>query len=138
MATALAAMLVAGALAACGAPSGTDEGAAEPSPNQGIAAGTVEVKTDRAAGVLTLRNTTVSEVGYMVLEKEMMTVALMPPCGNSCPILIQGASVTVPYASISGYTPQAREGRVLWWSMKRNADGTRTTQGGVNVVTFTL
>jgi hypothetical protein len=134
----LTAALIAATLTACGAPSGTNDGTAEPSPNQGIVAGTVEVKADRAASILTLRNTTASEVGYMVLEKDMMTVALMPPCGNSCPILVQGASVTVPYANISGFTPQAKEGRVLWWSYKRNADGTRTTQGGVNVVSFTL
>jgi hypothetical protein len=134
----LSVLLMAGTMTACGAPSGTDDGTAEPAPNQGIVAGALEVKVDRTARVLTLRNTTASEVGYMVLEKDMMTIALMPPCGNSCPILVQGASATVPYASIGGYTPQAKEGRVLWWSYKRNADGTRTTQGGVNTVSITL
>lgn len=134
----LAVLLMAGTVTACSAPSGTDEGTAEPAPNQGIVAGALEVKVDRAARVLTLRNTTAFEVGYMVLEKDMMTIALMPPCGNSCPILVQGASVPVPYTSIGGYTPQAKEGRVLWWSYKRNADGTRTTQGGVNTVNITL
>lgn len=134
----LSVLLMAGTVTACGAPSGTDDDTAEPAPNQGIVAGALEVKVDRTARVLTLRNTTASEVGYMVLEKDMMTIALMPPCGNSCPILVQGASVTVAYASIGGYTPQAKEGRVLWWSYKRNADGTRTTQGGVNTVNITL
>ena len=134
----LSVLLMAGTVTACGAPSGTDDDTAEPAPNQGIVAGALEVKVDRTARVLTLRNTTASEVGYMVLEKDMMTIALMPPCGNSCPILVQGATVTVAYASIGGYTPQAKEGRVLWWSYKRNADGTRTTQGGVNTVNITL
>ena len=134
----LSVLLMAGTVTACGAPSGTDDDTAEPAPNQGIVAGALEVKVDRTARVLTLRNTTASEVGYMVIEKDMMTIALMPPCGNSCPILVQGASVTVAYASIGGYTPQAKEGRVLWWSYKRNADGTRTTQGGVNTVNITL
>jgi hypothetical protein len=101
-------------------------------------AGTVEVKADRAASILTLRNTTASEVGYMVLEKDMMTVALMPPCGTSCPIIQPGASASVKYSNIGGYTPQAKEGRVLWWTYKRNTDGTRTTQGGVNTINITL
>lgn len=138
--TVLASALFACGAAACsGAPSGAEDAANRaPSPNQGIIAGTLEVKVDRSAKSLTLRNTTEFEVGYMVIEKDMMTIALMPPCGNSCPILSQGASTTVNYTAIAGYTPQAREGRVLWWTYKRNADGTRTTQGGVNTINITL
>jgi hypothetical protein len=51
---------------------------------------------------------------------------------------VQGASTTVKYSEIGGYTPQAREGRVLWWTYKRNADGSRSTQGGVNTINITL
>ncbi len=137
--TVLASALIACSLTACGSPSAADGDASQvPSPNQGIVAGTLEARADRAAQTLTLRNTTEFEVGYMVIEKDMMTVALMPPCGNSCPIIVQGASATVKYASIAGYTPQAKEARVLWWTYKRNADGTRTTQGGVNTISITL
>jgi len=134
----LASALIACSLTACGSPSGADDADQESSPNQGIVAGTLEARADRATQTLSLRNTTAFEVGYMVIEKDMMTVALMPPCGNSCPIVVQGASVTVAYNSIAGYTAQAKEARVLWWTYKRNADGTRTTQGGVNSVTVTL
>ena len=126
------------ALSACSAPSGADDSAIAPSPNQGIVAGTLEARADRAAQTLTLRNTTEFEVGFMVIEKDMMTIALMPPCGNSCPILVQGATTTVKYRDIGGYTPVAKEARVLWWTYKRNADGSRTTQGGVNTISITL
>jgi len=137
--TVLASALVACTLTACSAPSGAEDDSTRiPAPNRGIVAGTLEARVDRASQTLSLRNTTEFEVGYMVIEKDMMTVALMPPCGNSCPILVQGASVTVKYSNIGGYTPQAKEGRVLWWTYKRNTDGTRTTQGGVNTINITL
>jgi hypothetical protein len=44
----------------------------------------------------------------------------------------------VKYSAINGYTPQAKEARVLWWTYKRNADGSRTAQGGVNTTNITL
>jgi len=135
----LASALVAGTLSACGSPSGAnDDTAPVPSPSQGIVAGTLEARVDRAAQTISLRNATGSDVGYMIIEKDMMTVALMPPCGTSCPIIQPGTSASVKYSSISGYTPQAKEARVLWWTYTRHADGTRTTQGGVNTVSITL
>ncbi len=137
--TVLASALLACTLTACGSPSGADDDSTRvPAPKQGIGAGTLEARVDRATQTLSLRNSTEFEVGYMVIEKDMATIALMPPCGNSCPILVQGASVTVKYSNIGGYTPQSKEGRVLWWTYKRNADGTRTTQGGVNTINITL
>lgn len=136
--TVLASALVACTLTACSnAPSATEDSTA-PSPNQGIVAGTLEAKSDRSAQTITLRNTTEFEVGYMVVEKDMAIIALMPPCGSTCPILVQGASASIKYTSIGGYTPQAKDARVLWWTYKRNADGTRTTQGGVNTINITL
>jgi hypothetical protein len=137
--TLVASVLLAGTMGACSSPSGADDDSTRvPSPNQGIVAGTLEARVDRTAQTLSLRNTTEFEVGYMVIEQTLMTVALMPPCGNSCPILVQGASATVKYSNIGGYTPQAKEARVLWWTYKRNADGTRSTQGGVNTINITL
>lgn len=135
----LASALIAGTLIACGSPSGAnDDTVPVPSPSQGIVAGTLEARVDRAAQTISLRNTTGFDVGYMIIEKDMMTVALMPPCGTSCPIIQPGASATVKYSSIGGYTPQAKDARVLWWTYTRHADGTRTTQGGVNTVSITL
>jgi hypothetical protein len=137
--TVLISSLLASALAGCAnAPSGADDASPTPSPNQGIVAGALETKVDRSAQSLTLRNTTEFDVGYMVVEKDMMTVALFPPCGTSCPIVVPGATATVPYANIGGYTPQAKEARVMWWTYRRNADGSRTAQGSVNTITITL
>ena len=136
--TVFASALLACSVSACiGWPTGNDSGSS-PSPDEGIAAGTLEVNVDRVGKSLTLRNTTEFEVGYMVIEKDMLVVALFPPCGQQCPILVQGARVTVPFTDIAGYTPQAREARVLWWTYRRNADGTRTAQGAVRTTNIML
>lgn len=138
--TVLASTLLACSLVACSStPSGAeDDSTTTPAPIQGIIAGTLEAKVDRAAKTLSLRNTTEFEVGYLVVEKETMTVALFPPCSNTCPLLVQGATATVPYNSITGYSAQAKEARVMWWTLRRNADGSRTPQGGVNTISITL
>lgn len=134
--TVLLSAIAASTLVGCAnTPSGADEAT---TPGQGIVAGTLEAKVDRVAQTITLRNTTEFEVGYMVVEKDMVTITLFPPCGTNCPIAVQGATATVKYADIGGYTPQAREARVMWWTYRRNADGSRTAQGGVNTVNVTL
>lgn len=137
--TVLASALFACGAAACGgAPSGTDDPDRSPAPNQGIVAGTLEVKVDRGTKSLALRNTTEFEVGYLVVEKNMAIVAMFPPCGAQCPVLVQGAAASVPYSAIGGYSAQAKEALVLWWTYRRNADGTRTAQGAVNTINVTL
>jgi hypothetical protein len=140
----LAPTVLASALFACGvsacssAPSAAEDTDRAPSPNQGIIAGTLEVKIDRAAKSLTLRNTTEFEASFIVVEKDMMTIALFPPCGQQCPILAQGATTTVPYTSVAGYSAQAKEARVMWWTYRRNADGSRSAQGAVNTINVVL
>jgi hypothetical protein len=99
-------------------------------------AGTLEATA--AKPVLTLRNTTEFVVGYMVVEKNMATVALFPPCGNNCPTIRQGESVAVSYSSIAGYTPAAREAIVMWWTYARRADGSLAPQGAVNTINVRL
>ena len=61
--------------------------------NSGIVAGTLEVKAARPT--LTLRNTTEFVVGYMVVDKDQMVIAMFPPCGANCLQLRQGESVVV-------------------------------------------
>lgn len=82
--------------------------------------------------------TTAADVGYLVVERDMITVALFPPCGQRCPVLAPGASVTVPYTAIAAYSPEVREARVFWWSYRRNADGTRSAQGAMQTTSITL
>lgn len=107
-----------------------------PTNNQGIVAGTLEATAQRPT--LTLRNTTEHVVGYMVLEKNMMVVALFPPCGPQCPQLAQGQQVAIPYSAINGYTSAATEVMVMWWSYTRAADGTLQPTGGVQSKTVRL
>lgn len=107
-----------------------------PAPNQGIVAGTLEVSAARPN--LVLRNTTEFVVGYMVVDKDQMVIALYPPCNASCPLLVQGASVSVPYSAISGHTAASREAVVMWWKYVRRADGTLTPDGGMQSVNVRL
>jgi hypothetical protein len=133
---ALAAALL---LAACGSdsePLATGPETTTPGGNQGIVAGTLEVSAARP--VLTLRNTTEFVVGYMVVEKNMATVALFPPCGDNCPTIRQGESVAVNYSSIAGYTASAREAIVMWWTYAPRADGRLVPQGAVRTVNVQL
>lgn len=97
--------------------------------NNGIVAGTLEATAARPT--LTLRNTTEQVVGYMVVDKDQMVVALYPPCGANCPKLVQGASIAVPYAQISGYTNASTEATVMWWTYTRAADGSLQASGAV-------
>ncbi len=123
------------ALIACG----KDEAIADPdpsSPNQGIVAGTLNVSAARPN--LTLRNTTESVVGYIVVDKDMAVVAVFPPCVSQCATLVQGASITVPYTNISGYKSTSTEAIVMWWTYTRAADGTLQATGGVQSTKVTL
>ncbi len=129
MRTLLRSATVAVLLLATAACSNEEQIADSTAPNQGIVAGTLQVTAANSA--LTLRNTTEFIVGYMVVDKDQMVIALFPPCGSQCPTLVQGASATVSYASISGYTSKSTEAIVMWWTYARAADGSLQAQGGV-------
>lgn len=105
-------------------------------PRNGIVAGTLEVTAKRPN--LTLRNSSEFIVGYVIVDSEMATIALFPPCGNSCPTLVQGASLVVPYSAIGGYSAASKKANVLWFKYQRSADGTLKPIEGVNVTQVTL
>ncbi|HEY0928815.1 MAG TPA: hypothetical protein VGE27_02755 [Gemmatimonas sp.] len=132
--------LAAAALTACAGSTATDSLADgtknSPNGNGQIVAGSVEVKATRPN--LTLRNTTETVVGYMVVDSEMATVALFPPCDQRCPQIVQGASATVPYTAIAGYTNASKAAIVMWWTYRRGADGTLQPDGGVQSSRVTL
>lgn len=105
-------------------------------PNNGIVAGTLEARTERQT--ITLRNTTEFVVGYMVIDSEMATIALFPPCGDGCAKLLQGESITLPKSAIGGYNERSTKANVLWFKYQRNANGTYTPIEGVNVTQVAL
>lgn len=122
--------------AACATdPSGPQTPAQNGSQN-GIVAGTLEATA--SGGSVKLRNTTEKQVGYMVVDKDQMVVALYPPCGSNCPIVVQGATATVPYTQISGYTSQSTHAVVMWWRMTVRTDGTRVPEGAVQTIQVQL
>lgn len=135
VASSLAIGIVGGATA-CSSPSVADTPTPSPAPTQGIVAGTLQVSAARPT--LTLRNTTEFVVGYMVIEKDMATVALFPPCGDKCPTIVQGASASVAYGEIAGYTDKSSEAIVMWWTYVPDRDGKLTPQGAVNTVKVRL
>jgi len=122
--------------AACGNdPAGPQSPTQNGSPN-GIVAGTLEVTA--TGGLVKLRNTTEHQLGYLALDKNQMVVALYPPCGTNCPVLVQGAIATIPYPQISGYTNQSTHAAVLWWRYTVRADGTRAAEGAVQTTLVQL
>jgi hypothetical protein len=100
---------------------------------QGIIAGTLHAEVNKEEKRLTLRNSTEFVVGYLVVEKDIATVALFPPCGNNCSRIAQGQSRSMSFAEIVGYTPGAREIRVMWWTYAPGGDGSQP-QGGVQTI----
>lgn len=100
-----------------------------PQTSGGLLAGTLEATANRPN--LILRNTTEFVVGYMVVDKEQMVVALYPPCGAQCPKLAQGEQLMLPYTSIGGYTAKSTEAVVMWWTYVRGADNTLQPSGAV-------
>ncbi|MBL0938821.1 MAG: hypothetical protein IBJ03_07995 [Gemmatimonadaceae bacterium] len=139
LATAIVSLATASLLTACaGTPvdSTSEDDKASPAPSQGIVAGTLEVKAQKPA--LTLRNTTELVVGYMVVDKDQMVIALYPPCNTQCPTIVQGASVQVPYSQISGYTDKSTEAVVMWWTYRRQADGSLRPESAVQTTRIGL
>lgn len=129
----LATLTVTAFLSAAAATACSDESAlptdSVPTSNPGIVAGTVE--TIAARPTLTLRNTTEFQVGFMVVDKDQMVVAMYPPCGDNCPKLVQGAQLSIPYSAINGYTSASTEAVVMWWTYTRQADGSLKATGAV-------
>jgi hypothetical protein len=123
-------------LTACGRDDQPLAGPENPNANQGIVAGTLEARASRPT--LTLRNTTEFVVGYMVVDKDQMVVALYPPCGDSCPQLVQGAQAQLDYTRIAGYTASSREAVVMWWKYTRDRDGKLRPEGAVQTVNVRL
>lgn len=128
----IAALLIAGA--GCRTEAIRTTGPEDSNPNQGIIAGDLTVQVDKAGKMLTLRNSTEFAVGYMIVEKDIATVALFPPCGANCPKLAQGQSKQVSFNEVVGYTSEAREARVMWWTYAPNGDA----QGGVRTTVVRL
>lgn len=107
---------------------------ADPTPSSngqqnGIVAGNLEVTA--ANNMVKLRNTTENQIGYMVVDKDQMVVALYPPCNTQCPMVKQGETVSVPYSQINGYTSKSTDAVVLWWKYTRRADGTLAPEGAM-------
>ena len=104
--------------------------------NRGIVAGTLEATAKRPT--ITLRNTTEFVVGYLIVEKHQAVIALYPPCNTKCATLVQGATATVSYKDIAGYSDTATTATLMWWTYTRAADGTLQATGAINTRAITL
>ena len=129
-------LLLAGCAGAASETTAPDSVIGPPAGNQGIIAGTLEVRAVPPA--LTLRNTTEQVVGYLVMDADQMVVALYPPCGQRCSLLVPGATTTTTYSQIAGYTPQSTHAIVHWWTYRRTADGTLQPESAVQTTRVRL
>lgn len=108
--------------AACVAATGCGSDAVSPAgpgdqaeaPGQGLWEGKVDAVV--ADGRVVLKNGTERVVGYLVVEKNMAIVAMFPPCASDCQTLVQGGEVSIRYQDIPGYSADAREVMVYWWT----------------------
>jgi hypothetical protein len=76
---------------------------------------------------LELTNHTSTDVYWFAIERGFAARADWVACIDStrCPPLVPGAGLSVPYASIGGYTPGAREAIVYWWHVLVTPAGAR-------------
>ena len=130
------AFLTAAAASACSEEATTPTDSVPTNSNPGIIAGTLEAVAARPT--LILKNGTEFEVGFMVVDKDQMVVALYPPCGDNCPKLVQGAELRIPYSAINGYTNASTEAVVMWWPYTRQADGSYKATGAVQTKNIRL
>lgn len=132
---AMAALLT--ALPACSATPSAVSDSADGSVNAPqIASGTIEITANRPN--LILRNTTETIVVYRLIDEELQTLALMAPCDARCPQIVQGASVTVPYTAITGYSDATKRVHLVWWTLRRAPDGTLRVDGELQSKRVTL
>ncbi len=123
------------ALSACsseGAPIETPT----PAEDSSLWEGAVSVTAKRP--VVTIRNGTERTIGYRVVEKNQMLVALYPPCTSECKKLAQGATATVSYTAIDGYTSSAREANLVYWTYVPGPNGTLVADGPIQTIGIQL
>jgi hypothetical protein len=88
----------------------------------GIVAGSLQISVKAPA--LHLKNQTEYKVGYLVVEKGMAVVAMIPPCNpGQCNELVQGAERAIAFADIPGFTAASKEATVYWWKWVPGASG---------------
>ncbi|MEP6832775.1 MAG: hypothetical protein ABJB74_05245 [Gemmatimonas sp.] len=103
----------------------------------GIVAGNLEASA--ADGAITLRNTTDQQISYLLVDKDQAIAAIYPVCDVAhCTNLAQGASASVSYTLIPGYTSKSTEVLVYWTRYSVGADGTRVLNGREEITNVKL
>lgn len=87
---------------------------------------------------LVLRNDTLTPIGYLVLDSEMMTITMFPPTGADGPVLAPGEEAIVPYASMRGYHAASSVANVLWWRYALGENDTFEADGPISTVPISL
>ena len=94
------------------------------------------LKVTTGASELKLANLSAAPLHYIVIERGTVALVDWIPCtgGPPCPTLAAGGSVSVPYSTILGYTPAAKEGVVYWWRDVTNGSGVVSADSLHNLV----
>jgi hypothetical protein len=130
-----AAATLSAAVAACSSEGAPIETPA-PTEDASLWEGAVTVTAKRP--VVTIRNLTDRTIGYLLIEKGQMLIALYPPCASACEKLVQGATVAVSYSAIDGYTSAAREATLVYWSYVPGPNGALVVDGPVQFIGIQL
>lgn len=84
----------------------------------------VDVQVARVGDGIRIRNSTPTPIAYAVWNRGWL--ALFAPCtstGPDCPRLAPGASITIPLTEIGGWSPDATEAIVRWWTVEPDGQG---------------
>lgn len=90
----------------------------------GIQAGFVSV-TPTSDGIVVV-NQTSRPIYVFAVNAETLALLDWAPCtgGPSCPALAQGEQRVIPWVSVYGYAPNAKQYSVMWWHAVVMPDGT--------------
>lgn len=75
--------------------------------------------TVRVAGHLVLDNDSPAPIHYVALEEETSARVDLHFDPREWPSIAPGGEKRIPYADLMGYTPDARQARVYWWTRGR-------------------
>jgi hypothetical protein len=99
----------------------------------GIQAGYVGI-TPTATG-LRILNQTARPIYFAAANVEILALWDIGLCtgGPNCPGLAQGQQGEIPWASVAGYSAEAKQFTVIWWQATVQPDGTARAENVHNV-----
>jgi hypothetical protein len=86
----------------------------------------LRVEVDAPGRALTLANGDTATLYYQLFERRFAALVNWAPCRPdimTCPAVAPNGRTRIPFDSIRGYGPDARDAIVYWWRLRRLPDG---------------